>query len=117
MNDAITIKIYEVVGNVSCVAADDGQEIYERSAAIIESGRNVVLSFVNVTRLTSAFLNTAIGQLYSKFTEQQVRDHLKVVEMGADDLGLLKRVVDTAKSYFKDPRRFDRAREEIVGSN
>ncbi len=116
MNDAITIRVYEVVGSSSCVAADDGQQVYVRTAAIIESDRRVVLSFANVATLTSAFLNTTIGQLYSRFTDEQVREHLSVVDMDPDDLALLKCVVDTAKNYFKNPGRFDAAREEVLGA-
>ena len=36
--------------------------------------------------------------------------------MEAEDRALLKRVVDTAKLYFKDPERFNRAvRETLEG--
>jgi hypothetical protein len=34
---------------------------------------------------------------------------LKVKDMQPDDLALLKRVVDTAKQYFKDRKGFNRA--------
>lgn len=56
----------------------------------------------------------AIGQLYGEFSEEQIREYLSVTEMDNDDLGLLKRVVDTAKRYFKDPQRFNAARNEIL---
>ena len=45
-------------------------------------------------RLTSAFLNAAIGQLYGTFSEGQIRSQLKVEDVEPDDLALLKRVVD-----------------------
>ena len=32
-----------------------------------------------------------------------------------DDLALLKRVVDTAKLYFKDPERFNQVVQEVLG--
>jgi len=62
-----------------------------------------------VTCLTPAFLNAAIGQLYSLFSENEIRARLKVTDLEPDDQALLKRVVDTAKEYFKDPERFKRA--------
>jgi hypothetical protein len=55
--------------------------------------------------LTAAFLNAAIGQLYGKFKEDQIRAQLKVKDMQPDDFALLKRVVDTAKQYFRNPKR------------
>lgn len=114
MKDKISIKVFEVVGSSFCVSADDGQVVHDQIAAAFRSGRGAVLSFLNVTSLTSAFLNTAIGQLYGEFAEEQIRECLSVVDMENDDLGLLQRVVDTAKRYFKDPKRFDIARNEIL---
>ena len=37
--------------------------------------------------------------------------------MQADDLALLKRVVETAKQYFKDPEKFDQAVRETLGDD
>ena len=105
----ITVSIFEVVGSSLCVASDDGQKIYDRLASVFKQDRVVVLSFRNVTTLTSAFLNAAIGQLYGEFDEEKIRSLLRVEEMESDDLALLKRVVDTAKQYFKDPQRFEQA--------
>ena len=115
MKKNITLNVFEIVGSPLCVASDDGQRVYERIANAFKEERNVTLSFLNVSSLTSAFLNAAIGQLYGSFTEDQIRAQLKVKDMQPDDLALLKRVVDTAKEYFKDPRRFDRAFEEALG--
>ena len=114
MQKDITISVFEVVGSPLCVASDDGQNIYDRLALAFKQECGVVLSFRNVTTLTSAFLNAAIGQLYGEFNEEKVRSLLKVEEMEADDLVLLKRVVDTAKQYFKDPQRFDQAVRDVL---
>ena len=37
-----------------------------------------------------------------------------MVDVEQDDLALLKRVVDTAKLYFKDPQRFDQVVREVM---
>jgi hypothetical protein len=114
MPEDIQISMFETVGSPFCVASGDGQKVYERLAAALKAGGNVVLSFHNVTALTSAFLNTAIGQLYGSFNEEQIRSLLKVEDVEADDLALLKRVVDNAKLYFKDPQRFNQVVSEIM---
>ncbi len=114
MRKDMDISIFEVVGSPLCVASGDGQKVYERLAPVIEQGRGAVLSFRNVALLTSAFLNTAIGQLYGKFDEDQIRSSLKIADMEPDDIALLKRVVETAKRYFKDPERFDRTVRDVL---
>lgn len=115
MQKDVTISIFEVIGSPLCVAAGDGQKIYDRLAATIKEGRHATLSFYNVSTLTSAFLNAAVGQLYGEFSEEQIRSSLAVQDMAPDDLALLKRVVETAKEYFKDPQRFDQAVRNTLG--
>ena len=116
MSEEIRISIFEVVGSPLCVASGDGQKVYDRLSTALEKDRSVVLSFRNVTTLTSAFLNAAIGQLYGTFSEKQIRDLLKVENAEQDDLALLKRVVDNAKLYFKDKEAYNKAVEE-TGEN
>jgi hypothetical protein len=115
MKKNITLSIFEVVGSPLCVASDDGQRVHDRIAAALKEGSNVAVSFLNVSSLTSAFLNAAIGQLYGSFTETQIRSRLTVKDIQPDDLALLKRVVETAKQYFKDPKRFNKAVQDAIG--
>lgn len=105
----LTLSILEIVGSPLCVASDDGQKVYDRIKAALKEGQRVTVSFLNVTSMTSAFLNAAIGQLYGSFTEDEIRSKLNVTDLQPDDRALLKRVVDTAKEYFKDPERFKKA--------
>lgn len=113
MPENIQISMFETVGSSLCVATSDGQKVYDRLAEALKANRSVTLSFHNVTTLIPAFLNVAIGQLYGAFTEEQIRSLLKVENMEPADLALLKRVVDNAKLYFKDPKRFSRAVREM----
>lgn len=115
MKKTSTIVVFEIVGSPLCVASNDGQKVYDRLDAALKAGRSVNISFRNVTTLTSAFLNAAIGQLYGSFSEDEIRSHLKVVEMQENDQALLRRVVETAKQYFKDPRGFKQASQEARG--
>ncbi len=114
MNDPIAIRVFEIVGSGICVASDDGQKVHDQVAIALREGRKVSLSFHNVESLTSAFLNAAIGQLYGEFSEEKVKASISVKDMSGDDRGLLKRVVDTAKLYFKDPERFKKATAEAL---
>ena len=114
MKKNVTLSVFEIVGSPLFVASDDGQKVYERVASALKEDRSVTVSFLNVSGVTSAFLNAAIGQLYGTFSEDQIRSKLKVKDMQPDDLALLKRVVETAKQYFKDPKRFNKAVKEAI---
>lgn len=114
MSGQIVVMVLEVAGSRICVSSDDGQKVHDQIAAALREGKKIKVSFLNVESLTSAFLNAAVGQLYGEFSEETIRASLAVAEMEQEDLALLKRVVETAKEYFKDPERFKKAREDAL---
>lgn len=114
MDNTVNISAYEIVGSPLCVASGDGELVYERVKAAMSQGKAAKLSFHNVSTMTSAFLNAAIGQLYGQFSEEKIRELLSVENMAPEDLALLRRVVDTAKEYFREPGRFDAAVREAL---
>ena len=113
--DNSTINIVNTVGDSFCVEADDGQKVFELIKKVLIEKRKVTLSFLNVEMLTTAFLNTAIGQLYRDFSEDLIRENLKVENLSQSGLVSLKRVVDTAKLYYKDPEAMQRSINDILG--
>jgi hypothetical protein len=117
MDKPITLNIFEIVGSEYCVAADDGQKVHDQIVRALKNDLKVKISFNNIERLTSAFLNVAIGQLYGEFPEELLRSNLSVTDIEPDDLDLLKRVIDTAKLYFKDPERFKVIRDRAIGED
>lgn len=114
MKNELMLSVFEIVASPLCVAASDGQKINDRISAALKEDRKVTLSFREITLITSAFLNAAIGQLYGDFDELKIRALLNVQDMQAEDLELLKQVVDTAKLYFSDPIKFNHIIDDVL---
>lgn len=108
------VNIINVIGDVYGVEAEDGQKVYELIVKVLSEKRKVTISFQNIQMLTTAFLNTAIGQLYRDFSEDFIRENLTVSEISDSGKVALKRVVDTAKLYYKDPEALERSIAEIT---
>lgn len=120
MSNVITVSMYQVVGSALCVASNDGQKVYDRIESALKHGRSVRLSFENVSALTSAFLNAAIGQLYGTFDTVTIRSNVKIVDIQDSDIELLAAVVETAKLYFKNRENgeaLDQAIREELGDD
>jgi len=117
MFETIVIRPYEVVGSPLCVASEDGERVHALLKTALGEKHKVDLSFDNVSVLTSAFLNSAVGQLYGEFSETDIQAGLSVSDMSQEDADLLRRVVETAKSYFSNPDRLRRARREVLGED
>ncbi len=115
MPEAITVRIIDVVGSSLAVSAEDGQAVHDKIAPVMREGQAVGLSFQGIDTVISAFLNAAIGQLYGEFPEEKIRELFSVKDMAPEDVALLKRVVENAKSYFRDPDRFRQIITEVTG--
>jgi hypothetical protein len=110
-----TINIVNAVGDSFCVEAENGQKVFELIKKVLLEKRKVTLSFLNVEMLTTAFLNTAIGQLYREFPEEVIKENLTVENLTQSGLVSLKRVIDTAKLYYKDPDAMQKSINDILG--
>ncbi len=113
--DKIKINIFNIVGYSDCTLPEDGDKIYNIIEKALNEGKKVLISFQNIERVTSAFLNNAIGKLYGKFDEDVLKDSLSLEHMSLSGKILLKRVISTAKLYFKDPDKMRKSVKEILG--
>ncbi len=111
------VKITDIVGSPSCINPEEGKKVFQVIAKALRAKHQVTISLGNIEDLTSRFLNSAIGQLYGEFSEEELRAKLKVVNANQDDLALLKRVVERAKEYFKNPEPFEKASREVLGDS
>ena len=108
--DEERIGLTSVIGGALCIASDDGQKVYEAIVAALEDGKQVCLSFKGVEDLTSAFLNSAVGQLYGNYEEEFLRERmLPPLDASPEDLALLKAVVERAKDFFRNPEQHRQA--------
>jgi hypothetical protein len=111
----IAVSIYSIVGNSFCVDSDDGEKVFEVLKKILEQNNKAVISFLNVQMLTSAFLNTAVGRLYGLFSHEKIKTSLSVKDIADDDKLLIKKVTDTAKTYYKNKEETEKIENEILG--
>ncbi len=105
----VTIRVADIVGGSLCISAEDGQKVFEKIKQLFENDQKVVVSFDKVTMLISLFLNAAIGQLYGSFSEEKVKTSLEVTGLAAEDIEILKKVVDNAKKYYANRAGYDAA--------
>ena len=100
MSDPVTVRVFDIVGSPLAVTATAGHRVYEKLAPLLRDGTLVVLSFEGIEMLIPTFLNAAIGQLYSEFSEERIRELLSVRDMDESHIGYLIRVVDNAKRFL-----------------
>lgn len=102
------IKISELVKNHIAVTTEDGEVVYKEIDKLLQGGKAVILDFSDLEIIISTFFNAAIGQLYSKYTGDVLRQTIFVTNLSNDDLNILVKVIERAKQYFADQNRFEK---------
>lgn len=115
MADRITLKIFDIVGSPIWVSTEDGQKVYEKITTAFRAQRSVDLSFANRENLITAFLNSAVGQLYNgDYDNNFLQEHLAFFDISDNDRAMLERAVANAKRYFANRPAYDQAWEDVV---
>lgn len=106
MNNLIVKNIIE---SDIAVATDAGDKVFNEIVFHLNKRSAISLDFVGISILTTAFLNAAIGQLYSnnKFSSEFLNDYLKITNVQEEDKPLFSMVIRRAKEYFKNKKGFE----------
>ena len=115
--DKIIIRVYDEVGGDAAISVDDGDAIFKKIDAAISNELTVVLDFQNINLIITAFLNACIGQLYSKYTSEQLNKCLKLENIDPENNHLFNKVIKRAKEYFENPEDFNTSVREVLGDD
>lgn len=102
------VNIKEVLKSDTALTPSSGEVLFNILEKELSENKEVTLDFHGMEIITSAFLNAAVGRLYFKFSPLQLNKFLNVSNIATDDLALLKKVIERAKSYFQDQESFNR---------
>ena len=96
----VRINLVRAIGSQFCVSNADGLMIHGLIAKAFSENDHVELSFEGVTRLTTAFLNAAIGQLYDEHNDAQISSMLHIIDTDASQQNKIRNTVENAKVFF-----------------
>ena len=82
---------------------EDGQTVFDRITPALRQGDVVELDFQGVTVFASSFFNSAIGQLLREFKRDELRMLLKLQNLTADGLDVVRQVIENSQKYYSSP--------------
>ena len=113
--ESYRVDVFNIVSGEYCIEADEGQKVFEYITKALNENHKVIISFKNITRITTAFLNSAVGQLLRDYKEEEIRAKISYEDTTAVDRMKIKRVNQTAKLYYENPDRMKNTIEDILG--
>lgn len=116
MKNNLYINIAEKIGSPSALTQEQGNLIYNEILPVIQQGDQVTLDFNQIESMISPFLNNAIGQLYGKYTSEQISGCLIIKGFPDEKKATLNTVISNAKKFYSNREAFDSAAKEVFNS-
>ncbi len=112
------ISAIKIANSQFCVSDETGMVLYQAIVDTLHGGKRVFVSFRNITEISSAFLESAIGRLYqSGFTEDEIEKRVIIRGLSEDDKFILEMVLDRVKDFLKDPYYFELNMNNVLGED
>lgn len=110
------IIIREIINGDIAVSTSDGDLIYNLLNDYLSANKKIKIDFEGISILTTAFLNAAIGQLYSNpfYSDVFLNSHLELINVEKEDRILFSEVVKRAKEYFRDKKGFEDSANSVI---
>lgn len=110
-----SISVLEVVGNGFCIGSADGRKLRHSIKTALMRGKKVYLSFRGITNISAAFLDEAVGQLYNgDLSYEIIKDNVLLKDISPERIFLVRRSIQEAKEFYKDPMHFQTAMESLA---
>lgn len=103
------LTISSIIKGDIAVSTSDGEIVFSELSRSLKKKNKVTLDFKGISILTTAFLNAAIGQLYSGeiYPDNFLNEHLKIINVRDVDTPLFSLVINRAKEYFQNKKNLE----------
>lgn len=110
----ILINVRTVINSPFCIDSADGQKIYELLHKALSEKKHVTLSFRGIELLITAFLNTAVGQLFKDFNEEQIHSYLSKTDFNPQFEPVWDKVLKGAPVFYAHKEKIEKDIKEIL---
>ncbi len=114
------IRIVDIINTNVAVTTENGNKVFNLIDENLKQNKFVKINFSNIETMTTAFLNSAIGQLYSResYDSDFLNKHLSLKNCKRNHFSLVLMVIERAKEYFADKKSFEKnLKESLNGDN
>jgi small nuclear ribonucleoprotein (snRNP)-like protein len=104
----IIIRVEDLIKSKVCISSERGEKLYEAIISAVRMGKKTYVSFDGITCISSAFLDSAIGELYNgEFSKKELKEKISIIGLKEDDLFIMRRVAERAEEFFKNPQKIE----------
>lgn len=108
------IDVAAIIDSPSALTQEQGDSVYREIDQAFEIKEIIEVDFSNVESMITPFLNNAIGQLYGKYTSDQIKQYLHLKNFPSDKNATLNIVINNAKKFYKNKEAFKKSAKEVL---
>lgn len=99
---SVTLKIAELIQSKAADKEEKGNDVFSKIKSTVEAkpDEDIILDFENVEIVNMAFLNNAIGKIYDPKEYSLEENRIKISNMDATMLDLLKESISLAREKY-----------------
>ena len=107
------MKVKDVIKSDLAVSTEDGDVVCDKISTLLETKNKAVVDFADLDLITTAFLNNAIGKLYSRFNSDTLNKYLQITHVKETDIKLLMKVIEQASEKFEGSKYEEILKKEL----
>jgi hypothetical protein len=112
------VCIRDVVGSGLCISSYSGQKVFDTLRSAISQGNKICLSFENIKSLSTAFIDSALGQLYSGgIIQGDIDEKISFENISPGRKLMVDEAIREAREYYSDPARYVTRMKEIFADD
>lgn len=106
------IDVAKTIDSPSALSREQGNIVFCSIVKNISEDEKVVLDFSGVESIITPFLNTSIGQLYSKYSSKELSEHLSIINIPKGTVQKFNNVISNAKAFYSNNAVYKQAVED-----
>lgn len=110
----MVLRVKDVIDSSVAISSKKGEILYEEIRRNLIDDNEVTVDFEGISDLTTAFLNVAIGHLYTSYSSDTLNRKLKIVNMDELDTYLLSQVIERVKMNQEEEEVFKALIKEVL---
>lgn len=108
------LKVNDIIDSNIAVSSKKGELLLEKIKEALVKEDKVVVDFEGISDLTTAFLNVAIGHLYTSYSRVILNSKLELINMDELDSYLLSQVIERVKMNEEEEAEFTALIKEVL---
>ena len=108
------INVSEIISSPAALTVEQGSLLYTEMIEKLQQGDTVSVDFCDIESIITPFLNASVGKLYEKYTSDELKDRVKIINQPEGTNRKFNMVIRNAKQFYADKDEYSKIIENVL---